>query len=504
MSLKLFALLLLAQPCCAQFLLANAGDGTINNFAPGSLVLVGDLAVQDVTTATLTIASSMTVPVLTKISNGIGLARLPANLSLGTASAYLTINGKNTDPISFNVVSSSFAIFTGPISASLFSVILAGAPASSGGVFFYVNSGSRFAQKNNGPMVGLTQPAHPGDYLTIYGTGLGTATASQVSVSVAGLPVPVTYAGPAPGQPGVDQINVYLAPKVAAPDSCSDAFTVSIAGTAIAPKALSYTQTAASCSSAAGFNSTELAQIDAGTQVPFVQLLLFSGISPATTAGFIRAESALALQLNSSEGVAPLDIADSVLYSCQTQQSGPPSGRLAAGYSGLTLSMGSTSIPVGQILPVSPTALTPDAVAPGLFQAGTWQLSAPNFSQSLQLPPTIQLQNFNALQSIDTARDLTITWDRSGYASTDVLSLNIAAPPTPWFTSSSVACHAPASAGSLVIPAAQLQPIPQSATLTATVTPRQTPNFRLPQPDGSTLALQVSYDFIETFPVTLH
>jgi hypothetical protein len=70
-------------------------------------------------------------------------------------------------------------------------------------------------QKNNGPAVLLINPAHPGDYLSLY----GTYSPGNVSVSVAGLPVPVTYAG-------ANQINVFLPPDLAAPDSCYDALVI--------------------------------------------------------------------------------------------------------------------------------------------------------------------------------------------------------------------------------------------------------------------------------------
>jgi uncharacterized protein (TIGR03437 family) len=329
MFIRLVILFLLTLPLRAQLFLANAADGSLANFAPGSLVLVADIAVQDPTTATFTISPSITVPVSTKISNGIGLARLPANLPLGPASATLTINGVTTEPVSFNVVSTGFAIFTGPISAGLLGGVLNGG-AQTGASFFVFNPGLHFAYRNNGPFAGLAQPAHPGDYLTIYGTGLGNATPDQVVVTIAGLPVTVTYAGPAPEQPGVDQINVHVPPGLPLPDSCSDAFTVTIAGTPIAPKGIAYTQSATSCPSQTGFNVTELAAIDGGTQVPYVNLSLISSIAPGAQTGFTRSDSTLSVQLNSSEAIVPLTFADSVLYSCQMPEPGYLNGILAA------------------------------------------------------------------------------------------------------------------------------------------------------------------------------
>jgi hypothetical protein len=376
--------------------------------------------------------------------------------------------------------------------AALFSLAL---PACAQPVSFLVlSNGTQFAQKNNGPLVGLANPAHPGDYLSIYGTGLGNATPDQISVSIAGVPVPVTYAGPAPGEVGVTQINVYLPFGTAVPDSCSDAFTVTVAGASTKPIALPYTQSATSCPSLFGFNATELAAIEVGGQVNYVQLLLSSSTSLAGPMFFIRTESASATQLNSSVANAPLTFADTVFPSCQTQQPGRGVGFIAFGYSGLTLSMGDASIPINQ--PSAPflIAPTPDAFAPSIFQPGIWQLSAPNLSQTFQLPPPLRLQNITALQSIDSTHDVTVTWDASGYSKSDFLALSI----------TGLSCQAHATAGSLNILAAQLRPIPDSANLSAYIYSAQTPNFRLPQPDGSTLPLQVIYNFAEAFPVTLH
>jgi uncharacterized protein (TIGR03437 family) len=505
MLIRLAALLLLNLPACAQLLLVNAADGTNTNFAPGSLVLFAIQGAADLSTATLILEPSTTVPTLNMLPTGIALARLPANLAIGSASLHATVNGASTPSLPITVVPTSFRIFTGPISAGLL-VENFGLQSSE---MIYLIPGPHFAQKNNGPLAGLAQPAHPGDYLTIYGTGLGNATPDRVVVTIAGLPVTVTYAGPAPGQPGVDQMNVYVPPGFAAPDSCSDAFTVTIAGTPNSPKALSYTQSATSCPSPIGFNATELAAIDAGTQISYLQLALTSSIAPATPAGFTRSESALALELNSSEAFTPFTLADSVLYSCQIPQAGGGGAAfaiLAGGYPALTLSLGATSIPIGQgPITQPPPVATPDALPPALFQPGTYQLSAPNFAQPLQLPPTIQLQNFAALQSIDTTHDLTITWNPSGYSKSDVLSLSMSTQSSsPFFVANSISCNAPAASGSLVIPAAQLQAIPKSVSIYAAVYSSQTPNFRLPQGDGSTLPLQVTYGFSETFPVTLH
>jgi uncharacterized protein (TIGR03437 family) len=56
------------------------------------------------------------------------------------------------------------------------------------------------------------QPAAPGDYVEIYATGLGPVGDGALlpEVTIAGAPANVTYSGPAPGQPGVYQVNAQI------------------------------------------------------------------------------------------------------------------------------------------------------------------------------------------------------------------------------------------------------------------------------------------------------
>ena len=60
-------------------------------------------------------------------------------------------------------------------------------------------------------------------YLILYGTGFDTA--STPTASVQGVPVPVTYAGPQPDVPGLDQANIFLPPSLAGSGVASVVFT---------------------------------------------------------------------------------------------------------------------------------------------------------------------------------------------------------------------------------------------------------------------------------------
>ncbi len=67
----------------------------------------------------------------------------------------------------------------------------------------------------NNQIVSSSNPLHAGEYLELFLTGLGTTVSQgglavakqQPTITVGGLDCPVTYAGGAPGFPGLDQIN---------------------------------------------------------------------------------------------------------------------------------------------------------------------------------------------------------------------------------------------------------------------------------------------------------
>lgn len=77
-------------------------------------------------------------------------------------------------------------------------------------------------------LITTAAPAHPGDYISIYGTGLGQTEMRddglnwariQPVVTVGGQPCVIQYAGRAPGFVGLDQINCQIAPGATPSDS---------------------------------------------------------------------------------------------------------------------------------------------------------------------------------------------------------------------------------------------------------------------------------------------
>jgi uncharacterized protein (TIGR03437 family) len=95
-------------------------------------------------------------------------------------------------------------------------------------IFTQNQSGSGPAAALNGITNVLVTPANPlhsGDYVSLYLTGLGATT--QPDVVVGGKACAVTFAGPAPGYPGLDQINCQLAAGTAPGDSTPVVVTAS-------------------------------------------------------------------------------------------------------------------------------------------------------------------------------------------------------------------------------------------------------------------------------------
>jgi hypothetical protein len=132
-----------------------------------------------------------------------------------------------------------------------------------------------------GSINGITiSPAHPGEYMVVYGTGLGgvagddnaaspvydfTKNGVTVNVIVGGVSIPALFAGRA-GYAGEDQINFQLPSSIAG--GCTVSFQVSVNGTlsgtttiAIAPN------TSASACVLPGYTTAQLTAMDNGATI---------------------------------------------------------------------------------------------------------------------------------------------------------------------------------------------------------------------------------------------
>jgi uncharacterized protein (TIGR03437 family) len=208
-----------AAPSISQ--LVNSADQTAP-VAPGSLITVNgtnlspiNLATNEVPLPTALGDSCLTVngvplPMLFVSSNQIN-AQLPFNVD-GSATMVLRTPGGISDNYLFSILPAAPSVFR------------SGTAGPDTGIATVVRA-------ENNELVTPTNPIHPGDTITIFATGLGRTTPNvdagvpaptspqssaliQPVVSLGGSQLFLSFAGLAPGQIGVYQINATVPGKV--------------------------------------------------------------------------------------------------------------------------------------------------------------------------------------------------------------------------------------------------------------------------------------------------
>ena len=391
------------------------------------------------------------------------LALIPRGAPLGPAGITLNYNGRASAAQNVNIVATSFGLYS----------------AGFGETALAQNVTSTGSQLNN-----LTHPARPGDFVTLWGTGLGTATAGNVAVLLGGHPFPAAYAGPSADFTGLDQINFQVPDDTSIPQGCYVAVNVQIGNSISNLATLSLSLDAGPCRHPFGLTADELAQLDSGEEVYVGKIDLNSTIGPPASSavspinGYVRIETANALfssyRASSLSVITGPIFADDYLGACT----------LTTGASGFLLDI--SELNVGNQLtvwgpgdkkldllpdpeyngsvPVRPAVNSPDQLAAPFFSAGQWQASASGssnvqpFTAMLSIPNPIQITNYDQVTMIDHTKDLTITWEPTTYSDADFVNVQLYGQlPTPFFgRSESVFCRVPAIAGQATVPAAML------------------------------------------------
>jgi uncharacterized protein (TIGR03437 family) len=294
----------------------NAASLFTGDIAAGSLVRLqlipqgGPVTPIDPATVSAQLNGSFSLPIRGFQDPSSVIVLIPSDTQLGPASVTLSYNGSSATQ-GINIVPSSFGLYS----------------AGSGEAALAENATGNGLQPNN-----LTHPAHPQDYVILWGTGLGTATADQVTVLLGGHAFPVTYAGPAPGFAGLDQINFQVPDDPSIPQGCYVAVNVAIGNSVSNLVTLSLSHDDGPCAHPFGLTADELAQLDGGGQVDVGQIDLFSTIGPPAVSplnpanGYARMESATSNVLTYNAGTLsiisqPL-FADDYLMGC-TLTGGP-------------------------------------------------------------------------------------------------------------------------------------------------------------------------------------
>jgi uncharacterized protein (TIGR03437 family) len=520
----LISALTLLSPAVAQTLsIGNAAIpelAGLTNVAPGSLVVVGangpiqlprpsefspihlDMQPRD---------GAQVFPMTVLSAGSTILALVPADVPIGWTTVTLTVN-QSTLTGTVYVARSSFALF-------------------SHGMF---GSGPAIAQNvpESGPPVlnQLTSPALPGQYVTLWGTGLGDFTTSDVSIEVYGAMVQPSFAGRAPGQPGLDQINFRLPASV--PGGCYVAVTVHIGDNDRSNQVTLATSTspAAGCTHPLGLSPSQLKTLDQGgtvvtgslttdtwayasvagnqfTRYEYLSLSFLNANSqdvftgaltpPPTTSSCSLASVSTSVSFG-VPGSWPVLVPAFPDAGSSVTLSGPIPARLTIDKSNESYSQRFESQPAPSLA----------ALAPPFFPGGSYTLTAPGgsdisaFEQPFTLPPPLAWTNRDQIGTIDRNADLVLAWDIQGYEPTDTVYVNLSSSGT----SAVVHCSAPAQAGKLIVSRDLLQKIPAvTSTLSMSVTPDSSrPRFiSVPLKAGGTAPVPVSRYSSEAMPVAL-
>ncbi len=420
---------------------------------------------------------------------------LPSTVPPGNYNVTVT-NGSASAPVATVVKQRKFSLFTQDSSGS-----------GLGSVQNYISSGvvdlNSFTT-GTGKSTTIS-PAHPGQYVIAWGTGMGplvggdnsaspafdfSANGVKVNAIVGGVTVPVAYAGRA-GYAGEDQINVQLPANV--PTGCTVPFQISVDGVlsnqifiAIAPDANS------NACVQPGFTTSQLQQFDAGASKTFgyFSLTQFTMTIPqfgtaktdAATGGFTRYTGYQLASLSQAQTQVSTTGSCTVTHVTSSNQTGVASpfiGGLDAGSvtlngpsgSGLSsqlftqdplsfqysLNLGVEGVPIPGGLNVS--------LLPGTYSvSGAGGADVGKFSASIALGAPLNLSAPGLPSNVNRSTPLTLNW--TGGSASDLVQLIGSSSTTSGVGASAVTdtwsfiCTTTAGAGTISVPSSVLQQLP--------------------------------------------
>jgi uncharacterized protein (TIGR03437 family) len=295
---------------------------------------------------------------------------------------------------------------------------------------------------------GLTTPAQPGQPVVLAGSGLGSTPQSSVRITLGGVPQTVLYAGAAPGEPGVNQIDFQIAPGT--PDGCYLPLTLTY-GTQSVTSFLSKTSDGLPCHHPFQLSVAAMQLLDRGGSIQTGEIFMTTGIEAASPDRASRQESSQFLPLNlNAATIANYFIGSNNTLPCTINSSSGFAGSFLGGGSDLgaiTLKNAASTLTLPWASP--PPADTPlSDLPPPVIAAGPWTASTSGGSFGFVLPPPIQLAG-GAPLTLNRGQSQTIAWSGSGYDPTATLQLTLTAqyPGSPVLT-----CLAPAQTGGVTLP----------------------------------------------------
>ncbi len=249
--------------------------------------------------------------VLSDLRTSSDIALVPADVPLGPADVIRSFGGVDSPPVRVTAVASNFALFT-----------------HNGG--FGPAVAQNISTSGTIELNALTRPARVGQWVTLWGTGLGTADPASVRATLGGHPVLVGYAGPSPGNPGLDQVNVLVPADPAIPDSCYAAVQVHAGDTDSNVASISKARGTSARSSPFGLTIDQSVLLDAGQSIPFVQLNISGSVAmPDAQPLYVRDEGfdgySLLLGAPTIASFTQPSVADDVFYAARRRLEAGPS-----------------------------------------------------------------------------------------------------------------------------------------------------------------------------------
>lgn len=351
-------------------------------------------------------------------------AILPSTVSPGTANVTVTFNSATSGAQPITVVKSSFGIFATNQAGSGQAVL------------------NNYVSDAIQPQNGTTKPAHAGQVVILWGTGLGpvtfdekTAPGSQgnltastdAMVYLGGVAIKPQYAGRTPGFGGEDQINFQIPSSMAG--ACQVPIAVKVNGIISNSTTISIAAEGASaCSDAftqSPSTSTGTYRIGSIGLTSSTESILGTNLTiDGATASFIAVSGSNTQQSGNGFGVTQYGACAVYTYSGTSGGSGG-TGQftyLDAG-SALTLTLPDKSTKTLTKSVIQGIYTIPITVPPVSFLVpGTYTIDVPGgtganavgaFSASLTVPPVLTWTNMSALtgSTIDHTKGLQITWN---------------------------------------------------------------------------------------------
>jgi uncharacterized protein (TIGR03437 family) len=400
---------------------------------------------------------------------------LPSQTPLGNASLVASYNGAFSAPVQFTVSRNAFGAYTRNNTGSGPGVL------------------QNFNSQTDTPPNSMTQSAHPGQSMILWGTGLGAVNGSDaqppaqvnflsnllfsVRVFVGTTEARVTYAGRGPDS-GIDVI-VFQVPATAS--GCNVSVTVSVNGN-VSNITTMAVATGDVCSDPLGLGAADIAQIQqtgsykAGT-VTLTDLNETVGAGGQTASG--TADSALgtfnsqtlASFLGSSGGPS---FGSCTMSGTWTAQGAPPTPGMTPLDSGPALTLVGPN--GSQQLALSSTGIynvllskmgDPAFLTPGQYQIsnGSGGAAIGAFQAALTIPSGFKWTNEFAIDAVTRSQDLDITWSGADPAG-GVLISGLAMDPQAG-VALTFGCLERATAGHFTIPSFILlaAPVTQAAIL---------------------------------------